>query len=548
MKTLRTLIVTTVVIATIACIGISPVTAQAPGEPVNFYGEAVDQDGNEAPVGTTIVAVVDNEVEGEVVVGTAGQYGEEGAFGKKLALDSNAGETVSFHIDDPAGAEAVDGSRDLTAGTFEVDLTFPVGTFEDEPAVESISIELSDSTMTADEETDVTVTSTLDDGSTEEVTGEAEVESDDISIATVDGNGIVGEGSGTTTIEATYAGNTVTTEITVEESETDNESDDDTEDTGSDDSSDDSNSGNGGGAGTGENTDDESESTDDDAGDDDAAGSDVTVEDVSNTVSESESDTETEINLDEVANDETDNEDDEGGVTVDTSEETESVQEISFQDENVEGTVTVEEYSDSEVTDTAAESIEQTLAADVGEDIQDGEESEDTEEAEGDESGSADDTSEATTGGTTTSSVSVVTVASISVDNPDTAATVTMSVDTDEITNPESATIFHETEDGWEELPTEVEDEGGEEITLAGDTDGFSLFAVAEVTEETDDETTEESEGQTDDEAVEESEGQTDDEAVEESEGQTDDGIPGFGITVAITALISMSLIARRNQ
>jgi len=44
---------------------------RGPGEPANFYGDAVDEDGGGAPAGTTIVAVVDGEVEGEITVETA---------------------------------------------------------------------------------------------------------------------------------------------------------------------------------------------------------------------------------------------------------------------------------------------------------------------------------------------------------------------------------------------------------------------------------------------------------------------------------------------
>lgn len=536
---LRTLAIIAVTIATIVSIGVTPTAAQqAPGEPVNFYGEVVDEDGNNAPVGTTIVAVVDNEVEGEVVVDTAGQYGEEGAFGKKLALDSNAGETVSFHIDDPNGAEAVESPRDLNAGTFEFDLTFPAGTFEDEAAVESISIDLNDNTITEGDETGVTVTSTLDDGSTEEVTDESDIESDDISIATIDGESIVGEGSGTATIEVEYAGSTATTDITVEDGETEDDSDGDDDDNS--DNSDDSDDGSGGGqdvgAGGGTTTDD-SDSTDDDTGDDGGADDETTVADVNQAVSESEASTETEINLDEVANeDDTDSADGEEGVTVDTSEETESVQEITFQDENVEGTVTIEEYSDSEVTETTTESIEQTIADDVSEGIQDGEESGDGDVAESDDNGgSAGDSS----GGTTTESVNVATVASISVDDPDTAATVTMSVDADEISDPQSATIFHETENNWQELPTEVEEQSNGEITLSGETDGFSLFAVAEVTQEANDETTE---------STESTDGETNDGTADSGDGETDDGIPGFGVTAALIALVGVALFTATRQ
>jgi len=88
MNTYRTLAV--VLIMLFGCCGswgTAGVAAQeGPGEPANFYGDAVDEDGDGAPAGTTIVAVVDGEVEGEITVETAGQYGEQDPFGEKLSL------------------------------------------------------------------------------------------------------------------------------------------------------------------------------------------------------------------------------------------------------------------------------------------------------------------------------------------------------------------------------------------------------------------------------------------------------------------------------
>jgi len=133
MSTYRTLAVVLIMLSAAVAGGTAAVAAQeGPGEPANFYGDAVDEDGNDAPTGTTIVAVVDGEVEGEITVETTGEYGEEDAFGDKLSLNSGAGDTVSFHVDDPAGPEADESPRDLESGTHELDLTFPAGTFADD--------------------------------------------------------------------------------------------------------------------------------------------------------------------------------------------------------------------------------------------------------------------------------------------------------------------------------------------------------------------------------------------------------------------------------
>lgn len=130
MSRLRTFVFTIAIVAIITFTAIAPAAAQeAPGEPANFWGEAVDEDGHNAPIDTTIVAVVDGEVRDEIDVETAGQYGEEDAFGDKLSLDSDAGDTVNFYINDPDGEAALNNPQDLNSGTHELNLEFPAGTF-----------------------------------------------------------------------------------------------------------------------------------------------------------------------------------------------------------------------------------------------------------------------------------------------------------------------------------------------------------------------------------------------------------------------------------
>jgi len=388
--------------------GVAVVSAQEdpdnPGDPVQFWGDIEDDDGTPAPDGTTIVAVVDGDVEDEITVDTTGEYGDEDAFGEKLTINDDAGEEVSFHIDSPDGSEAIDGSpHDLESGVFEHDLVFPEGEFEE-------------------------------DGSDDN--GSGDDDSDDS-----------GSGNGDTGGQA------------------------------------------GGAPATGDDTADTEETDDTDTVDDEE----VTIDDVSETVDEVEPDGEATI---EVADD-TDGE----GVTVDTSEETDSVDEVSFEDDSVQS-VSVEEYSENtEVIETTAASIEQAATEDTDS-----------------ESGS----------------VSVSTVSRITVegdDGDDTPASVTMRTDADNINDPEQTSIYHETDDGWEELPTEVEEETDEEITFSGETGGFSLFAVAETEDEDEDESTDQDE--------------EDAEPTEEPE-ETDDSIPGFGISVALLAVIALALFARR--
>lgn len=131
MTSLRPLAVALLVLLAVAAAGAGIAAADdAPGEPANYYGDAVDDGGTDAPAGTIIVAVVDGEVEGEITVDTTGQYGDEDAFAEKLSLDSAAGDQVSFHVDDSSGPEATMGPVNLESGTHEKDLTFPSGTFD----------------------------------------------------------------------------------------------------------------------------------------------------------------------------------------------------------------------------------------------------------------------------------------------------------------------------------------------------------------------------------------------------------------------------------
>lgn len=111
----------------------APAAAQA-GDPVSFYGTVADGDGDPAPEGTTIVAVVDGEVRGELDVGDDGTLGGPDLTDDKIVVRSDAGDEVAFHIESPDGPQAEE-TFDLDPGIVEVDLTFPDG-FSFEPAVD----------------------------------------------------------------------------------------------------------------------------------------------------------------------------------------------------------------------------------------------------------------------------------------------------------------------------------------------------------------------------------------------------------------------------
>jgi len=225
-------------------------------------------------------------------------------------------------------------------------------------------------------------------------------------------------------------------DLEAEAVEDDDDDDDDDDDTGT------------GGAAPAPDDDvaDDADDTDDVA--DDADEPEESIEDTRETVDQSEPDVDTERDIEDA-------DPDTPGVTVDTSDETSTVESVSFADEETTGSVSVREYSDESVVESTGSSLSSQLDQDVQ---------------------------------------SVGSVADITVsDNEgepaaDTAATVTMGIDADDVENPDDVVINHETDDGWEQLETSVEEETDDRVRVSGDVDGFSLFAVAEVSPAEDDE------------------------------------------------------------
>jgi PGF-pre-PGF domain-containing protein len=240
------------------------------------------------------------------------------------------------------------------------------------------------------------------------------------------------------------------------------------------------------------------------------------VEDAREEVEAIEPATETSVSIEEAGTESEDG----SGITVDVSEqtETEAVDQITFEDTEVSGTVDVEEYTDppEDVTETVAESVAQDVAGDEA-------------------------TSDESTADSESANVNVVTIADISISSDDadtsdtsesdsgsadttadsgTTATVTMSVSADELDNPANAVIVHEREDGWEELETSVVDTTSGEVTLEAQTESFSLFAVTEVQEPAQTETTEQTE--------------------ETTENKDEDGSPVVPIIVGLLAVAAV--------
>lgn len=122
------------VVAVVVLVAFGPATVQAadPGEPISFHGAAVDGDGTPAPEGTVVVATVDGEAVDRVTVDATGVYAGDGPTDEKLRTHTQAGDEVTFHVGDADGPQAAETHAIDGSGVFEVDLTFPAGTFEAE--------------------------------------------------------------------------------------------------------------------------------------------------------------------------------------------------------------------------------------------------------------------------------------------------------------------------------------------------------------------------------------------------------------------------------
>jgi parallel beta-helix repeat protein len=215
-----------------------------------------------------------------------------------------------------------------------------------------------------------------------------------------------------------------------------------------------------------------------------------TLEDVRADLEQTTPDTETDTDV-------VDNDPDSPGVQIET-EGTESVQRISFDNEDASGRVNIKEYQ------SPPESVSQSVSAAV----------------------SNEDSSDETT--TTESQVNVVTVADITPDSEsarESPATVTLTVDSDQLDDPQNAVVVKEQENSWTTLETTVEETSAEEVTLEARTESFSLFAVAEV------DGGDQPPAQTDD-------GQTEPADDGEPDEPEDDGGIGTGVIVGLILLV----------
>jgi hypothetical protein len=119
---------------------------QQPGEPVNLYGTTEERDGTPAPEGTILFAIVDGDVQDNITVSPPGQYGGPGTFDNALTVNTGAGDEVVFRVFSTNGPQSIE-TFDLSdpgSGRQEFNLTFPDGTFTDEPTPPSFDVGITD--------------------------------------------------------------------------------------------------------------------------------------------------------------------------------------------------------------------------------------------------------------------------------------------------------------------------------------------------------------------------------------------------------------------
>ena len=154
---------------------------------------------------------------------------EEGTFDREFdlpigtyELTVEANRTGQINDESPSGDDESDGASAET-------LTFsnqgsPTSTHANESEsreLDSVSLLLESSEIAVNDESNIDINAEYDDGTDEQVTSEADVDSNNPEIAAVEGNTVIGKSPGTAEIEANYTDGSETvsntTEITVEE-------------------------------------------------------------------------------------------------------------------------------------------------------------------------------------------------------------------------------------------------------------------------------------------------------------------------------------------
>jgi PGF-pre-PGF domain-containing protein/PGF-CTERM protein len=96
---------------------------------------------------------------------------------------------------------------------------------------------------------------------------------------------------------------------------------------------------------------------------------------------------------------------------------------------------------------------------------------------------------------------------------------------------------YNDADEEWQSLDTNVAEETESGVVLEAETPGFSIFIVSVADGDAEETETPESD-------TESTAGETD----TDTESSTDDGLPGFGVTVTLAALVGIALFARRRR
>ncbi|WP_340099754.1 CARDB domain-containing protein [Salinibaculum salinum] len=112
--------------------------------------------------GTTIIAVVNGDVQDSIDVGPDGQYGGSGPTDEKLRVDSSIDSTVHFYVkkDDGTRIEANEVDENPTSGTEQLNLTFPDGTASGDSNFEVSNLKPTEMMVTSGDTVNVSATIT----------------------------------------------------------------------------------------------------------------------------------------------------------------------------------------------------------------------------------------------------------------------------------------------------------------------------------------------------------------------------------------------------
>lgn len=450
---LSLLLATVLIVATLS-IGAVASPAGAQTIPPAYYG-TVQVEGEDAATDVVVEAVVDGTVVDSIGVDPAGQYGGPGPGDGALVVRESDGSgddfDVTFQVNGPGYSEAARTvTFDDSQSPQQVDLSVA-----DVDQLTDIELQVDPTTLDLDDTTtaDVAVLGDFDNGTTGvDITNDDSVNIEVINetVATLsdpDAATITAQNLGATSVEATAPGTggqlTDSTVIDVVE-DADEEP---PEEEGGDDT------GPGGGPSPGP-------GTGDDGAEDEAPPS---VEEVRSTLNLVDPATQTSSDI-------VDDNPDTPGISVQI-EEAQSVGQITFNNEELSGTVDVTEYTNP--PQQIVEDVARSVADQVGNlRLHTDNTLDDSRTVQSD---SAD--------------INVLTVNDITVnsDSEDTSATVELSVDRNRVNNPQNLVIvkegFDEAEqtERWSQLETTIQEVNEEEVIVEAQVPDFSLFAVAEV-------------------------------------------------------------------